>query len=67
MSGVQFSANLSKGDHLLQKRAALSFFLVSLPSNDTAANLLFLDSPAGVGFSYSNTSLDVQGDSMTGN
>eukprot|EP00258_Populus_trichocarpa_P040174 XP_024456193.1 serine carboxypeptidase-like 34 [Populus trichocarpa] len=29
------------------------------------ANLLFLDSPAGVGFSYSNTSLDVQGDSMT--
>ncbi|KAH8507965.1 hypothetical protein H0E87_010208 [Populus deltoides] len=30
-----------------------------------AANLLFLDSPAGVGFSYSNTSLDVQGDNMT--
>lgn len=31
------------------------------------ANLLFLDSPAGVGFSYSNTSLDlITGDNRTG-
>ncbi|KAJ0046881.1 hypothetical protein Pint_06080 [Pistacia integerrima] len=33
------------------------------------ANLLFLDSPAGVGFSYTNTSLDLYtaGDQRTGN
>lgn len=34
---------------------------------DAVANLLFLDSPAGVGFSYSNTSFDmVTGDKRTG-
>lgn len=34
---------------------------------DADANLLFLDSPAGVGFSYSNTSFDmVTGDKRTG-
>ena len=32
-----------------------------------AANVLFLESPAGVGFSYSNTSSDVvMGDNRTG-
>lgn len=33
-----------------------------------AANLLFLESPAGVGFSYSNKTLDlyVAGDAKTG-
>lgn len=31
------------------------------------ANLLFIDSPAGVGFSYTNTSFDqITGDERTG-
>ncbi|KAF6153275.1 hypothetical protein GIB67_003465 [Kingdonia uniflora] len=30
-----------------------------------ASNLLFLDAPAGVGFSYSNKTLDVYGDNIT--
>lgn len=34
---------------------------------DAEANLLFLDSPAGVGFSYSNSTSDqVTGDQKTG-
>ncbi|KAF6166308.1 hypothetical protein GIB67_042381 [Kingdonia uniflora] len=32
----------------------------------TASNLLFLDAPAGVGFSYSNKTLDVYRDNITG-
>jgi len=37
--------------------------------NDAEANMLFLESPIGVGFSYTNTSADFNelGDQLTGN
>ncbi|KAI4384123.1 hypothetical protein MLD38_009889 [Melastoma candidum] len=39
--------------------------MTSLPSQPLSANLLFVDSPAGVGFSYSNTTITTYGDEST--
>ncbi|KAG1362684.1 serine carboxypeptidase-like 34 [Cocos nucifera] len=54
--------------YFTQKNSSTLFRYHMLDISLRAANLLFLETPTGVGFSYSNTTsdLDVQGDNATG-
>ncbi|KAF9624073.1 hypothetical protein IFM89_007771 [Coptis chinensis] len=61
-SSVGFGEAQELGPFLVRKDSVIKF------NNYTwnrAANLLFLDAPAGVGFSYSNASIDNYGDNST--
>ncbi|OVA12084.1 Peptidase S10 [Macleaya cordata] len=61
-SSVGFGEAQELGPFLVKKGPVLKF------NNYTwnkAANLLFLEAPAGVGFSYSNKTLNTQGDNIT--
>ncbi|KAF6164821.1 hypothetical protein GIB67_017147 [Kingdonia uniflora] len=62
-SSIGFGQAQELGPFLVKKDSVVKF------NNYTwnkASNLLFLDAPAGVGFSYSNKTLDVYGDNITG-
>ncbi|KAF6160837.1 hypothetical protein GIB67_036038, partial [Kingdonia uniflora] len=61
-SSIGFGQAQELGPFLVKKDSVVKF------NNYTwnkASNLLFLDAPAGVGFSYSNKTLDVYGDNIT--
>lgn len=65
-SSVAYGASEEIGPFRLHKKG--SGLYLNKYSWNLAANLLFLETPAGVGFSYSNTSSDLYntGDELTG-
>eukprot|EP00252_Welwitschia_mirabilis_P013792 TRINITY_DN3039_c0_g1_i5.p1 TRINITY_DN3039_c0_g1~~TRINITY_DN3039_c0_g1_i5.p1 ORF type:complete len:417 (+),score=12.17 TRINITY_DN3039_c0_g1_i5:106-1356(+) len=64
-SSVGYGAAIELGPFLVQKNS--SQLLLNQYAWNNAANLLFLESPVGVGFSYSNRSADLDelGDTVT--
>lgn len=54
--------------HLVEKQSSKVLILLRFSFSFSEANLLFVESPYGVGFSYTNTSSDFQelGDEVTG-
>ena len=65
-SSVAYGASEEIGPFRINKTAS-GLYLNKFPWN-TEANLLFLETPAGVGFSYTNRSMDLfdTGDRRTG-